>query len=130
MSQRARLPNRRRTACPWCGGKNGSVSIFPWVGALIVPRFCETATGIMNDGRVVYGFLFFLIKTAAGSEPGWIQSPKMRHGIPALVNEQDALFEDMIEYILIPVAEFLGVVFGITKAPLKNIFFSPPNQVN
>ena len=79
----------------------------------MVPRFCETATGKMNDGRVFYGFLFFLIKTAAGYEPGWIKSPKMRHGIPALVNKQDALFEEMIEYILIPVAELLTVVFGI-----------------
>jgi hypothetical protein len=47
------------------------------VGALIIPRLGETASGKMNDGRVVDGLIFFLIKTAAGFEPGWIKSPKM-----------------------------------------------------
>ena len=99
------------------------------MGALIIPRLGETATGKMNDGRVGYGLIFFLIKTAAGFEPGWIKSPKMRHCIPALVNNQDALFEEVIEYILIPVVELLGVFFCIVQPPFKNIFFSPLIQI-
>ena len=84
-----------------------------------------TATGKVNDGWILNGFQFRCREVFRSQADPWQQAKQMGTGIPAIADGYPIVLEDVIEYILIPLAQPSGIGPGELTTTSQKVSLTP-----
>ena len=120
----------QRDGSPWRHRAGLAIAVAQRVTGTGVPGLHGTRTRIVDDRWIVDRC------PLGGAERPWaeqvvgIEAEEMGAGIPAIFESQPLAGEHMIEYVLIPMAQLIGIASGEFTPANKYISLAPSNEIN